>query len=262
MEKLELKNRKGQKIVGVLEKPDGVVKGTCVIVHGYSGYKEQVHMQYIKNAFLDNGFVTFNFDTTNTFGESDGKFEDARLGLHYEDLEDVTKWVQQQDWFQKPLALVGHSMGGYAVARYAEDYPKEVDLCAPIAPVVSGKLSFEGKDQEKLKKWKETGWSIRESVDDRTGEIIVKRSPWGVMEERLDHDLLPNANKLTMPMFLYIGTEDTSILPEHLEILYKAIPEGNKKMVLAEGAPHTYKTKEDNEHLYNHLSEWIKSVLA
>jgi alpha-beta hydrolase superfamily lysophospholipase len=94
----------------------------------------------LESAFLKNGFQTFNFDTTNSFNESDGKYAQSRLGLHYEDFEDVVKWAQQQDWFVAPLALTGHSMGGYSAARYAEDYPKEVALTAPIAPVVSGVL--------------------------------------------------------------------------------------------------------------------------
>ncbi len=37
MEKLNLKNRKGQNIFGSLEKPKGEIKGTAVILHGYGG---------------------------------------------------------------------------------------------------------------------------------------------------------------------------------------------------------------------------------
>ncbi|MEK9174166.1 MAG: alpha/beta fold hydrolase, partial [Patescibacteria group bacterium] len=135
MQKITLKNRKGQKIVGLLNMPEGVVRGTAVIQHGYGGLKSQAHILKLEQAFHDNGFITFNFDTTNSFGESDGTYWEARLGLHAEDLEDVVKWTKQQEWFQQPLALTGHSMGGYAVARYAELYPAEVDILAPIAPV-------------------------------------------------------------------------------------------------------------------------------
>ena len=70
MEKIELKNRKGQKIVGALEIPETVV-GTVIVQHGYGGFKEQDHMQAMKNAFLDNGFISFNFDSTNSIGEGD-----------------------------------------------------------------------------------------------------------------------------------------------------------------------------------------------
>ncbi|MCA9352530.1 alpha/beta fold hydrolase [Patescibacteria group bacterium] len=261
MEKLSLKNRKGQNIVGLLEKPNSEVKGTVIVLHGYGGFKEQPHIQAMKQAFMDNGFISFNFDATNTFGESDGEYEKATIGLHYEDFEDVANWVQEQEWFQSPLAVVGHSMGGYAVARYAEDYPNKVGLCAPIAPVVSGDLSWEAHRKAhpgELEEWKKTGW-----VESASASIpgVIKRQPWSHMEERLDHNLIPDAGKLTMPVFLYVGSEDDGIPPEHVQILFDAIPIGNKTLVIADGAPHTYRTEKDIQHLYHSLSEWIKKQI-
>lgn len=38
-----------------------------------SGSKEQPHILAIQEAFLENGFQTFNFDATNSFNESDGE---------------------------------------------------------------------------------------------------------------------------------------------------------------------------------------------
>ena len=113
MKKITLQNRKGQDVVGILEKPEnGTIAGTVVIEHGYGGFKEQKHILAMRDTFLENGFITFNFDATNTFGESDGDFEKATLGLHTEDFEDVTEWAQEQNWFAGPLAITGHSMGG------------------------------------------------------------------------------------------------------------------------------------------------------
>lgn len=262
MQKLTLPNRKGQKIVGVLELPKNKPVGTALIQHGYGGFKEQDHVQKMKDAFLDNGFITFNFDTTNTFGESDGEYEKATLGLHYEDFEDVANWAQGQDWFIAPLAVTGHSMGGYSAARYAEEYPDKVAFCAPIAPVVSGELSWEAHKEfaaEEFEIWKEEGMLIKPSA---TNPNNVKRSPWSHMEERLVHSLLPGAIKLTMPIFLYVGTQDTSIPPKHVQKLFDAIPVGKKKIVIAEGAPHTYRAENDLEHLYENMNEWINDLMS
>lgn len=261
MEKITFKNRKGQSIVGVLEKPTGEIKGTCVVQHGYSGFKEQDHIQIMKDAFLENGFVTFNFDTTNSFNESDGEFMDATLGLHYEDLEDVVKWTQEQEWFVKPLALIGHSMGGYAVARYAEEYPEEVSFLAPVAPVVSGELSFEAHERFEpgdLEKWKEVGFKEKISSS-RPG--IEKRMNWESMEERLDHDLLVKAEKLTMPTLLIVGSEDISCPPDHVEKLFDAIPEGVKTFEVIKGAPHTYHTSNDLIEVKNRITSWLQRVV-
>lgn len=257
MKKLLLQNRKGQTIVGILEKPANEIKGTCVVQHGWGGNKEKPTMQTIKNSFLESGFQTFNFDTTNAFGESGGDYEKSTLGLHWEDLEDVVKWVQKQDWFIKPLALTGHSKGGYSAVRYAEEYPDEVDYLIPVAPVISGKLSFEAykiKDPEGLEKWKKEGVLERIGKDGN-----LKRKHWFQMEERLQHDLLPNASKLIMQTLLIVGSKDTSCPPEHVKILYDAIPEGKKDMVILEGAPHSYYEKSEQEDCKKAIKNWLNS---
>lgn len=260
MVKFTLKNRKGQNIVGVFIKPKGDIKGTCVIEHGWSGSKDQAHVVVIQEAFLENGYQTFNFDATNSFNESDGEYENSRLGLHYEDMEDVCKWVQQQEWFVGALAISGHSMGGYATVRYAEEFPEEVGLIAPIAPVVSGALTAEAKDRCSpgvLQKWKEDGVLISESS---STPGLMKHSPYEAHVEWLNHDLLPDAHKLTMPVFVLTGTKDTSCPLDHVEQLFDAIPVGNKVYEIVEDAPHTYVTDSDLAAVKNTLSKWLRTI--
>lgn len=255
-----LKNRRGQNIVGIYTKPTKSVRGTCVIQHGWSGAKEQKHIITIQDAFLENGYQTFNFDTTNSFNESDGEYSNSRLGLHYEDFEDVVKWVQQQDWFVGPLALTGHSMGGYSAARYAEDYPEEVGLVAPIAPVISGKLTNEANERREpgmLLKWKELGYNEEKSTT-RSG--LIKRAPYEVHLEWQNHDLIPRAGNLVMPVFLLTGSEDTYCPPDHVQQLFEAVSHQNKVFEIVEGAPHDYKTEQDLATLKELLSRWLSSL--
>jgi len=255
MGKIELKNRKGQKIVGVLEKPEGKIKGTCVVQHGWGGNRNKLTVQAIKNSFLESGFQTFNFDTTNSFGESDGDFEKSTLGLFYEDLEDVVKWVQKQEWFIGPLALTGHSKGGYSILKYAEEYPEEVSYVVPIAPVVSGKLSFEKYEKnnpEELEKWKKDGFRIRVGKEGN-----IRKELFYQFEERLNHDLIPKAKNLTMPILIIVGSKDDSCPLEHQEILFNAIPDGNKTLEVIEGAPHSYNEVSEQEKCKSLIKEWL-----
>jgi alpha-beta hydrolase superfamily lysophospholipase len=257
---LELKNRHGQKIVGDLEKPEGEIRGTCIIQHGWGSHRKKPTVQTIQNAFLELGFQTFNFDTTNSFGESDGEFEKSTLGSFAEDLHDVVKWIQDQNWFVGPLALSGHSKGGYAVAKYAEEYPNEVGYLVPVAPVVSGELSFEAykeKDPEELEKWKRDGVLITKS---REGDTKVKY--WSQMEERLKHNLLPNAEMLTMPILLIVGSKDDLCPPDHIKILFDAIPAGNKTMKIIENAPHSFYEKSEQEACKQYIKDWLKTFFS
>lgn len=68
-------------------------QGLAFVMHGLGGFKEQPHLQVMAKAFLANGYTVVRFDTTNTFGESDGRYEDATTTNYYEDLEAVIAWA-------------------------------------------------------------------------------------------------------------------------------------------------------------------------
>lgn len=248
-------NRKGQKIAIILEMAEPQ-KGLAFVMHGLGGFKEQPHIQMFADTFRESGFTVVRFDTTNTFGESDGNYENATITSYYEDLEDVIKWSRTQPWYQEPFVLAGHSLGGICTALYAERHPEEVLALAPISTVVSGKLSLETNERlrpDELKKWKETGW--RETPS-KSKPGLIKRLPWSHMEDRLKYDLLPEASKLTMPVLLIVGDADEHCTDNR--ILFEALP-GPKEMHVIKGAPHTFKDPEHLEEIRNILLKWVGS---
>lgn len=238
MEKDTIKNRKNQKIVVLVEEAKNQ-KGLAFVMHGLGGFKEQTHIQAIAETLREIGYTVVRFDTTNTLGESDGNYEDATMTNYYEDLEDVIQWTEVQKWYQEPFVLVGHSLGATSVALFAEKFPDKVKALAPISVVVSGKLSIEAQkqdDPEEFKKWEKTGWLEKES---RSRPGVMKRLKWEHMIDRLKYDLLPDINKLTMPVLLIVGENDAGTPPEHQKILYDALP-GEKELHIIKGAPHTF----------------------
>lgn len=236
MNKISIKNRKGQNIIVIVEIPQNP-KGLAFIMHGLGGYKEQPHVETFAKAFVKQNYIAVRFDTTNTFGESDGRYEDATVTNYYQDLEDVITWTKNQTWYIEPFCLVGHSLGGISVILYAEKHPQEIKGLAPISTVVSGKLSLETpKYQASLKTWQETGWRIdkSESVAGR-----IKRLPWSHMVDRLKYDVLPTVDKLTMPVLMIVGENDDSTPYEHQKLLYEKLP-GKKEIHIIKNAPHTF----------------------
>ncbi len=260
MEKFEIKNRYGLKIIGELHLPENPI-GLAFIQHGLGGFKEQVAIVATVNTLLENDYIVINFDSTNSVGESEGKYEDATMQLHYEDLVDVIEWAKTQSWYIEPFILSGSSLGGYSVVRYGEEYSNKVKGIFAKAPVVAGELSFktnERHDPENLKKWKETGWNERKSVS-KPG--IIKRLPWSHMEERLKHDLRPQVSKLTMPLAIIVGENDTSCPSDIQQLFYDLLPEkGNKELHITKGAPHTFKEDKDILDLRNTLDSWLKKL--
>ncbi len=260
METLYLKNRKEQKIIGDLEEPRGVIKGTCVCQHGWGSHRNNNTTQTVKNAFLKEDIQTFNFDTTNAMGESDGDFEESTLGLHTEDLHDVVRWVQKQSWFVGPLYLSGHSKGGFAVLDYAENYPGEIEGVIAVAPVVSGKLSFQSMkkfNKEKLDILCRDGKFVY--VNDKG---VTKVNHLFQYEERLNHNLLSKAGLLTMPVLLIVGSQDTSCPLEDQQILYDALPPSSRNLVIIEGAPHSFDQETNMNLCAQAIKNWLVPLLS
>ncbi|MFA5925627.1 MAG: alpha/beta hydrolase [Parcubacteria group bacterium] len=224
-------------------------------MHGLGGFKEQPHIETFAQAFKEKHYTVIRFDTTNTFGESDGDYQDATTTNYYEDLEDVIKWAKAQVWYKEPFVLAGHSLGGICSALYAEKYPKKVKALAPISTVVSGELTLK-TDREDVKNWEKTGWRISQS---KSKPGVIKRLPWSHMGDRLKYDLLPNVKKLTMPVLLIVGEKDNSTPPEHQKILFDKLP-GKKELHIIKGSEHTFREQKHLDKIKQIFLDWIDKL--
>jgi len=246
-------NRKGMRIVVLLELVKNQ-KGLAFVMHGLGGFKEQPHVQTFSDAFREKGYSVIRFDTTNTIGESDGKYEDATTTNYYEDLDDVINWAKKQNWYQEPFCLAGHSLGGICTALYAENHPNEVKALAPISTVVSGKLSTETEEyKNEMIQWKRTGWLIKDSGS-KSG--VVKKLKWSHMEDRLKYNLLTKVDELKMPVLLIVGEKDNTTPFEHQKILFDKLP-GKKELHIINGAEHTFKEKKHLAEIKKIFLDWV-----
>jgi len=254
--KLFIKNREGKKLSVVVEgapKPGRL----AFVMHGLSGRKTEKHIRAMIEAFLENHYTVVSFDTSHTFGESEGTedYPDATITNYYADLEDVIAWAKEQAWYSEPFVLCGHSLGSISVALFAEKYPERVKALAPISTVVSGHLNVDTYGRETLEKWKKDGIKIMYSRDGK----IEKRLKWSHIEDRLKYDLLPKVDRLTMPVILIAGTKDIPTPPVHQQILFDKLP-GKKEIHTIAGAEHTFVEPHERAELKKLLKTWIASL--
>lgn len=238
--KVTIQNRKNERIVVVVREHEHS-RGCAIVQHGLAGSKDEKHIAAATHFFFEEGYTTVRFDATNTYGESDGSIEYSTMTKHLEDLEDVIAWSKTQSWFNGELVLAGHSMGGYAVARYAQMHPSEVAVVFPLSPVVSGALTLDAHEASEpgyIQHWKETGWREDRSV---SHPERVRRLPWSHMEDRLTHDLLKDASKLTMPVHIVVGDLDRISTLEHMKLLQRALP-GVSSLHVIPHCAHVYRT--------------------
>lgn len=258
MERLFIKNRKGQKVRVYLEKAADQ-KGLAFVMHGLGGFAEQAHIKIFAKAFTDKGYTVVRFDATNAYGESDGDYANATTTNYYEDLEDVIEWARMQEFFVEPFCLAGHSLGGICTALYAEKNPEKVKGLAPISTVVSGDLSYNMPDRkEMLAEWERAGW---QEIESKTTSGLIKRLKWSHVADRLKYDLLPEVDKLQMPILMIVGDEDTSTPLKHQQILFDAISHEKKELHIIKGAPHTFMEQGHLDEIYKIFSDWIEKYI-
>jgi len=256
MEKTKIKNRKDQNIVVIVDQTTNP-KGLVFVMHGLSGNKEQPHIVTFAEVFKEKNYTVVRFDTTNTFGESDGKYENATVTNYFEDLEDVIAWAKTQSWYIEPFCLAGHSLGGISIILYAEKHPKEIKGLAPISTVVSGSLSIETPMYRNVwHNWEKTGW--REEIS--TSQLgRIKRLPWSHMIDRLKYDVLLKADKLTVPVLLIVGGNDEGTPYEHQKLFYDKVA-GRKEIHVIENAPHTFKDQLHLSEIKKIFKKWINTL--
>ncbi|MBI3458707.1 hypothetical protein HY061_00365 [Candidatus Azambacteria bacterium] len=88
----------------------------------------------------------------------------------------------------------------------------------------------------------------------------MKRLPWSHIVDRLKYDLLPNASNLTMPVLLITGEKDISTPPDHVQILFEALP-GPREYHIIKNAPHTFRDIEHLAEIKNLFLKWIDKII-
>lgn len=256
MDKKIIKNRKGQNMAVVVDAASEQ-KGLAFVMHGNASNKDLEQIKTFAQVFRDKGYTAIRFDTTNSSGESDGKLEDATFTNYYEDLEDVISWASKQSFYQEPFILCGHSVGSMCVAYFAEKHPEKVKALAPISTVVSGKLSEQTEEFKAIaKEWEEKG--VREWASESMPGV-TKRLKWQHVTDKRKYDLLPEVNKLTMPVLMIVGEQDDVTPPEHQKIFYEKLP-GKKELHVIKGAALPYISQEHLAEVRQIMRRWVEKI--
>ncbi|MBT4210035.1 MAG: alpha/beta fold hydrolase [Candidatus Komeilibacteria bacterium] len=249
MENLFIKNREGNKIALNLTKIKPQ-KGLVFVMPGLGQTKSAIHMQNFVDSFADKNFTVVIFDVTNGVGQSDGDYSQASFTGYYNDLADVIDWAKTQDWYQEPFVLAGHSMGGGCILRYAADYLARVSGIVPFATVIGGHQTIAKFGRDDLP-----------AIKIENGKEVIKKLDWEPFKEDiLKYDIVPEADKFTMPILMMVGEEDMGTPLEDQMKLYDGMPE-DKEIHVVKGAPHTFEKPEHLAKMKQILQDWIDNKL-
>jgi dienelactone hydrolase len=259
------------------EAPEGPLRGdvylparpraapVVVAVHGFKGFKDWGFWPETGRRFAEAGLVLVTFNTSGsgvgedlqTFTELD-RFEADTITKELADLGAVLEAVARRDLplegaDPRRLGLLGHSRGGGVVLLRASRDPRVGALVT-----WSAVASFQRYSEEDRALWREQGYL--EVLNARTGQVM--RVGLGLLEDLEAHadayDPAAAMRRLRIPCLLLHGTQDESVPAAEAQQLARAAYPGTAKLVLLEGAGHTFGAT----HPFGETPEALDRVLA
>src|SRR6185369_9519826 len=84
-ESVEFKNRRGQRLCGILHRPDDDPKAAAILCHGMGSNKESEKFILLGRELASRGALALRFDLAGS-GESEGRFEEVTYSGEAEDI--------------------------------------------------------------------------------------------------------------------------------------------------------------------------------
>ena len=252
--------------------PEGESKAKLLIVHGLAEHSGR-YMNVV-NHLVPSGYAVYGIDHIG-HGKSDGK------RVHVERFLDYTKTLKNyfdmiREWqSQKPIFLIGHSMGGLISAAYILEHQDELSgavLSGPsikvpddISPavIVAGKMLSIIMPRAGLIQLDAEGVSRDPAVVDAyVNDPLVCT---GKVTARLGAELLKTmqrvtkqATKIKLPILIVQGSGDKLVDPSGAQLFYNLAGSRDKTIKIYNGFYHEVFNEPEHEQVLNDVKTWIE----
>ena len=256
--------------------PEGESRAVLLIVHGLAEHSGR-YMNVV-NYFVPLGYAVYGVDHVG-HGKSSGtrvyveRFEDYTDTLKtYFDM--VRRW--QAD---KPICLVGHSMGGLIGAVYLLSHQAELTgavLSGPAVKIqgtVSSTAIFAGKVISVLMPKLGVIGLVAEGVSRDPGVVRAYVSDplvcRGKVTARLSAELVKavrlvtaKATKITLPILIVQGGADKLVDPKGAQMLYDAVSSADKTIKIYDGFYHEVFNEPEHDQVLGDIKAWLETHLS
>ncbi|MEM1553924.1 MAG: alpha/beta hydrolase [Thermoproteota archaeon] len=241
-----------ERISTFIHVPDKTPAPAIIFSHGFTGNKIEAHRLFVRAArrASKEGFVAVRFDFRGS-GESDGEFEDTTISSEVSDLNAILNFiVERKEVVKEKIGLVGLSLGGVVSIITASRNPIVKSVCTWSSPAYfrpPPKSSFLG-DLSQLEK----------GYLDLPSGYRIKRS---FFEDAQKYDVLDSCAKISpRPLLIIHGSNDNIAPVDHAQALYERAGEP-KKIVIIEGADHSFNRRDWEDKVIDLTVEWFKETL-
>lgn len=245
-EKVSFKGAFGDTLSAKIDYPEGgALKSWVLFAHGFSIGKDLKPIRTISRSLVEDGYGMLRFDFTG-LGESEGNFSDTNFSSNCEDLRQAAKFLRENK--KAPCVLIGHSFGGTAALKVADEIP-EVKAVATIgSPCDTTHIVHQFADQ------------IEEIEEEGEAKVLLGGRPFIIKEQFLDdienHDIAMEIRTLERGLLIFHSPQDKVVGIENASHIYQNARHP-KSFVSLDGADHLLlKNPADAEYVAHVLAAW------
>jgi acylglycerol lipase len=256
--------------------PEAECKAVLLVVHGLAEHSGR-YMNVV-NHFVPLGYAVYGIDHL-----GHGKSEGTRVYVErFTDYTDTLKiyFDMIRTWRpDKPIVLVGHSLGGLIGVLYLLEHQDElagavlsgplVKMAGDISPLVvfMGKLLSVLMPKAGLTALIAEGISrdpavVQAYVNDPlvyTGKITARLAGELVAAT---HCITAESAKITLPLLIVQGSEDKLVDPAGAKILYDTVRSTDKTLKIYEGFHHEVFNEPERAQVLGDVEAWLTAHLA
>ena len=257
--------------------PEGEAKAVILVVHGLAEHSGR-YMNLVHH-FLPLGYAVYAIDHLG-HGRSEGARVYVERFTDYTDTLAAFREMIRNRQKDKPVFLVGHSMGGLIGALYLLEHQGELAGAVlsgpavkipdniPAVTIFAGKVLSVLAPRLGLIAPPEASGVSRDPAVVRAYETdpLVYR---GKMTPRLGSEMLKamrrvatEASRITLPLLILQGSADRLVDPSGAQMLHDRVASPDKRIILYEGLYHEVFNEPEHDRVLKDVETWLEVHLA
>lgn len=251
--------------------PEGETKAVLLVVHGLAEHSGRYFN--IIHHFIPLGYAVYATDHLGHGRSAGDRVYVKRFTEYTATLATFRKMIQ--DWQNnKPVFLVGHSMGGLIGAIYLLDHQEELSGAVlsgpavkvpdniPAAVILAGKAFSVLTPKLRLIALDAAGVSRDPAVVHayKTDPLVYR----GKMTARLGaemvdamHHISAQAFQITLPLLILQGGADRLVDPSGAQMLHDRVSSSDKRLIIYEGLYHEVFNEPEHDRVLKDVETWL-----